>query len=140
MTLPITLKSFTAKPVDKNILLTWQTLSEKNNKNFEVQRSFDGKSYKSIRTVEAAENSDTEKNYEFTDQNPYPGTNYYKLIQYDFDGKTTFTETVVDAKLEKAKIIVSTSTSTVDLLIAYYIILNVDFKGKYEVCLHLPFK
>lgn len=113
--LPISLTTFTAKPINETILLNWKTISEKNNKYFEVQRSADGKSYTSITTLDGAGNSDTEKSYSFTDENPYAGTNYYKLIQYDIDGKSTPKIISVDSNLDKAQVFVSSSGSSVDL-------------------------
>lgn len=117
-TLPISLTSFTAKPIDKTILLNWKTASEKSNKYFEIQRSADGKSFTKITTLDAAGNSDTENSYTFTDQNPFAGTNYYKLIQYDIDGKSTSKIITVDSKLDKAQVFISTTNSSVDLNIS----------------------
>ena len=96
-TLPISLTSFTAKPVDKTILLNWATASENNNQKFEVLRSADGKNFESITTVNGAGNSDMEKYYSLVDENPYSGTNYYQLLQTDFNGSTS-TSNVISAK------------------------------------------
>ena len=106
-TLPITLTSFTGKEANKSILLNWATASEKNNKNFEVLRSSDGKSFKAIGTINGAGNSDKELKYSFVDANPFGGTNYYQLKQIDFDGKNTTSSTIaVDSKIEDTKITV----------------------------------
>lgn len=92
--LPITLASFTAKAVDKTILLNWKTASEKNNQKFEILRSGDDKTFKVIGTVNGAENSDSEENYSFVDENPYAGTNYYQLKQTDNDGTSTLSNVI----------------------------------------------
>lgn len=118
ITLPISLTSFTAKPIDKTILLNWKTASEINNKSFEIQRSADGEAFTTITTVNGAINSDTEKSYSFTDENPFAGTNYYKLVQFDLDGKSTSKTITVDSKLETAQVFVSTTNSSVDLNIS----------------------
>ncbi|HTN22321.1 MAG TPA: T9SS type A sorting domain-containing protein [Pelobium sp.] len=112
--LPISLTSFTAKTIDKTILLNWATASEKNNQHFEVLRSADGKSFKSIATVNGTGNSDTEKSYSFVDENPYAGANYYKLKQTDFDGATA-TSTVIsaNAKIEGVKLSAYASSNSV---------------------------
>ena len=106
-TLPITLSSFTGKEANKSILLNWVTASEKNNKNFEVLRSVDGKSFKTIGTIDGAGNSDKELKYSFVDANPFGGTNYYQLKQIDFDGKNATSSTIaIDSKIEDTKITV----------------------------------
>jgi len=117
-TLPISLTTFTAKPVDKIILLTWETASEKNNKYFELQRSGNGKSFTTITTLDGAGDSDSEKSYSFVDENHFAGTNYYKLVQYDFNGQSTSKTITVDSKLETAQVFVSTTSSSVDLNIS----------------------
>lgn len=113
-TLPISLTSFTAKPIDKSILLNWATASEKNNQQFEVLKSADGKSFKAVTTVDGAVNSDTEKAYAFTDENPYSGANYYQLKQTDLDGTSTFSNVIVaNAKIDDIKISAYVSNSSV---------------------------
>lgn len=116
ITLPISLTSFTAKAVDKTILLNWATASEKNNKSFEIFKSYDGKSFTSIATLDGAGNSDTEKAYAFVDENPYAGANYYQLKQIDFDGKSAVSDVVsATAKIEEVKLSVYASSSSVSV-------------------------
>ncbi|HEX7367611.1 MAG TPA: hypothetical protein VF273_10970, partial [Pelobium sp.] len=93
-TLPISLTSFTAKPVDKSILLNWTTASEKNNQKFEVLKSADGKTFKTIASLDGAINSDVEKKYSFADENPFAGTNYYQLKQTDVDGASSYSNVI----------------------------------------------
>lgn len=87
-TLPIQLSSFTAQAIDKTILLNWETLSETNNSGFEIERSIDGKSFIKIGSKEGSGTTTTLTKYRFVDENPLPGTNYYRLKQIDFDGKS----------------------------------------------------
>jgi autotransporter-associated beta strand protein len=114
--LPISLTSFTAKLIDKTILLNWATASEKNNQKFEVLKSVDGKNFKSIATVNGAGSSDTEKSYSFVDENPYAGANYYQLKQTDFNG-TTATSTVIsaNAKIEDIKLSAYASSNSITI-------------------------
>ncbi len=117
-TLPISLTSFTAKAVDKTILLNWATASEKNNQKFEVLKSADGENFKVITTVDGAGNSDSEKSYFFTDENPYSGANYYKLKQTDFNGTTTVSNVIsANAKIEDIKISAFASNSAVTVYV-----------------------
>lgn len=87
-TLPIQLSSFTAQAIDKTILLNWETLSETNNSSFEIERSIDGKSFTKIGSKEGSGTTTALTKYRFVDENPLPGTNYYRLKQIDFDGKS----------------------------------------------------
>jgi hypothetical protein len=88
--LPVTLVSYDAKlKTNGTVQLTWLTASETNNSYFELQRSTDGISFTTIGKVTGAGNSTQEKRYNFTDLSPLAGTNYYKLLQYDKDGKKT---------------------------------------------------
>ena len=106
-TLPITLTSFTGKEANKSIVLNWITSSEKNNKNFEILRSVDGRIFKSIGTVNGAGDSNKELKYSFADASPYGGINYYQLKQIDFDGKNATSPTIaVDSKIAETQITV----------------------------------
>lgn len=116
--LPISLTSFTAKAVDKSVLLNWTTASEKNNQKFEVLKSADGKNFKTISTVNGAGNSDSEKSYAYADENPYAGANYYQLKQTDFDGKTAYSTIVsANSKIEDIKLSAYVSSSAVTVIV-----------------------
>lgn len=87
--LPVCLTNFGAKVNDKTILVSWSTASENNSDYFMVQRSADGKNYVDLQKVRAAGQSQTPKNYRVSDPQPITGLNYYRLLQYDSDGKST---------------------------------------------------
>jgi hypothetical protein len=119
LVLPISLTTFTGKAVDKNILLKWNTASEINNNYFEVKHSSDGKAFTAIGKVNGAGNSSTAKDYSFADENPAAGTNYYQLVQHDFDGKTSSSAVVaVDSKIDAAQLTVYASSSEVKISIS----------------------
>lgn len=89
--LPVTLTSFKGD-YDRNgnkVYLTWNTTQETNSKEFIVERSNDGRTYTAIGKVAAAGNSNHPANYNFTDEQPVYGVNYYRLKQVDIDGKAT---------------------------------------------------
>ncbi|MBN8701889.1 MAG: T9SS type A sorting domain-containing protein [Bacteroidetes bacterium] len=86
--LPIELLEFNARSVEnKEVELTWTTTSETNNSYFTIERSKDAEAFESIATIVGAGNSNSLKNYQFTDKSPYKGVSYYRLKQTDFDGK-----------------------------------------------------
>lgn len=87
VTLPVSLTTYFVKKDGNRVQLTWNTSSEKDNDYFEIQRSFDGVNYQRLTTVNASENSTFNNSYMIYDYNPANGDNYYRLIQYDIDGK-----------------------------------------------------
>jgi hypothetical protein len=97
--LPIQLMSFAATPVmgSAGVKLTWITASEINNYGFYVQRSaFSSSGFADLPGgfVPGAGTSASQRQYTWTDQNPLPGTNYYRLKQVDLDGSSRLTEPV----------------------------------------------
>ena len=117
-TLPISLTSFTAKAVDQSVLLNWNTASEENNDYFEVQHSADGKAFTTIGKIKGAGTSKAAIDYSFTDENPFAGTNYYKLVQHDFDGKTSDFITSVDSKIAASQLSVYANSSDVKITLS----------------------
>ncbi len=95
-TLPVNWLSFTGKLVDKNVYLNWRTASEKNNKGFVIERSFDEELFTAIGNISGNGNSNTINQYQFIDesviQNP---TIYYRLKQIDFNGVFNYSNVVL---------------------------------------------
>jgi hypothetical protein len=90
--LPVTLTGFDAKRTGANVLLTWDTATERNNKGFDVQVSTDGKHFRTLGFV-ASENANSSRprSYSYVDTEPNKvGQRYYRLRQVDLDGKETF--------------------------------------------------
>ena len=92
--LPITLLNFTVTKQGDNAQLNWSTSSEENNKGFEVQRSTDQSTWTVLNFIAGAGNSQTEKDYQYLDQNLPAGTYYYRLRQVDYDGNSSFSKVV----------------------------------------------
>lgn len=86
--IPIELLSFDAKRVYNNTLISWATLSELSSDYFSVEWSRDGVNYKELAKVDGAGTSREKVEYNFTHNNPRNGVNYYRLKQYDFDGRS----------------------------------------------------
>jgi hypothetical protein len=101
--LPVKLVSFNAhKRADGLIDLNWNTAYEKQNKNFEVQRSADGVLFETIGLVIGNGNTNVTSKYNFTDSNPLNVTTYYRLKQNDYDGNYNLSNVVlIDASGEK---------------------------------------
>ncbi|MEL7222412.1 MAG: T9SS type A sorting domain-containing protein, partial [Bacteroidota bacterium] len=88
--LPVNLSTFTAKPLGSTAQLLFTTTTEDNNSHFLIQRSTDGRAFKTIGRVEGKGNSNQAVEYRFTDNKPANGINYYRLQQFDFDGTNEF--------------------------------------------------
>ena len=89
--LPVTLTSFKGDydRTGNKVYLTWNTAQETNSREFIVERSNDGRTYTAIGKVAAAGNSNHPAAYNYTDEQPVYGVNYYRLKQVDIDGKAT---------------------------------------------------
>ncbi|MCF0069348.1 T9SS type A sorting domain-containing protein [Dyadobacter sp. CY261] len=89
--LPVTLVYFNAEKSGSSALLSWQTSSETNHKEFVAERSTDGKAWKAIGLVEGNGDSGRIKNYQFPDVAPVADSlNYYRLRQVDLDGTVSY--------------------------------------------------
>jgi len=96
--LPVTFAEFTGRKEGNLNLLSWKTVTESNNKGFELQRSADGKTFSTIAHIASkAENGNSTSaiNYAYTDARPLSGNNYYRLKQVDKDGRYSYSDIVV---------------------------------------------
>ena len=92
--LPLKLDAFTATKKPTGIQLNWETISEQNTSYFEIERSTDGTNFVSIGRVNAIGNSATRQYYSFTDVQPFPGTNFYRLKMADNDAAFTLSRII----------------------------------------------
>jgi len=86
---PVQLVAFNSINTDNAIQLNWITATETNNYGFEIHKSEDGNSWNKISFIAGKGTSSEYSTYNFTDNNPYLGTSYYKLIQTDYEGNQT---------------------------------------------------
>jgi hypothetical protein len=94
--LPVELVAFNASSNEDKVYLKWGTATEINNHGFGVMRSADkGENWNEIGFVESSGQSNTPKDYGFTDNKPYgSGSMLYKLKIVDNDGSFTFSDEV----------------------------------------------
>jgi len=92
--LPVELIDFSARAERKSIGLNWSTASEENNARFEIGHSIDGKDFTPIGVVQGAGTTTELQNYNFKHDDIYPGRNYYRLRQVDFDGTFAYSPIV----------------------------------------------
>ncbi len=97
--LPIELLSFTAEKNEEGIMIKWVTATELNNDYFVLEKSRNGKVFDEIYRVSGNGTTHAKVNYSYLDPYPYNGFNYYRLVQYDYDGKST-TSKIIRIKAE----------------------------------------
>lgn len=129
-TAPVKLISFTGRMLNETVLLNWATAEEKDNKEFIIERSADGRNWFAIGTVAGNGTIQTLVNYEYTDYSPLAGVSYYRLRQVDIDDKFEYSKIVVVEK---------TNTHHIQLMPNPFddeITISSDRDGKVNVQLH----
>ena len=74
--------------------LNWVTASEENTLKFEIQKSIVTGVWTTIGETPAAGNSSQQINYDFSDNNPVIGNNYYRLKIIDNDGTFSYSNII----------------------------------------------
>jgi Secretion system C-terminal sorting domain len=78
--LPVELLNFAAEKKGSKSVVKWETLGEKNIENFIIERSADGVNYKALGFEKPkAAQAEKRESYEFVDEQPEIGINYYRL-------------------------------------------------------------
>lgn len=123
--LPVLLTEFKGERKGNLINLSWSTLSEQNNKEFELQRSADGTNFSSLAFIASKATGGTnvgQLNYSFDDVRPFVANNYYRFKQTDKDGKATMSNIVLIkaakvATLQLSSIYPNPATSVLNVVV-----------------------
>ncbi|HRP56671.1 hypothetical protein [Agriterribacter sp.] len=96
---PVNFEDLTVKLIENKAEINWSTASEKDNKQFEIQRSADGEDFKTIAIVFTLNDSNTIKNYRFKDDlKGVKGKSLrYRIKQVDTGNGYTFSKAVSPA-------------------------------------------
>lgn len=89
--LPVTWKNFSAKQLNNDVRLDWKVENNANASHYEIEHSSDGTNFERIGTVSNTTNDVT---YEFLHRGVLSGTHFYRIRQFDFDGKNTYSKIV----------------------------------------------
>jgi Secretion system C-terminal sorting domain/Pregnancy-associated plasma protein-A len=95
--LPLKLTMFNVQQNTNNVVCKWETTQEDNVKNFNVERSLNGRTFESIGTVAALGNTTNTAFYQFKDDNANKLTSstiYYRLKINDVNGKYNYSNVV----------------------------------------------
>ncbi|QES90325.1 T9SS type A sorting domain-containing protein [Rhizosphaericola mali] len=89
-------KELNAVYSDNKVNLSWTTGIEINNSYFSVMRSLNATDWSQIGRVDShfSNGSGNGSSYNFVDNTPNSGVNYYRLIQYDLDGKSALSKII----------------------------------------------
>jgi hypothetical protein len=97
--LPVKLLSFAGKKDGEGIVLAWQTASEVNNAQFEIERSNNNTDWINIGSVKGNGTTNLTSRYQFIDNSPSIAKQepslYYRLKQIDFDGAYEYSKTIL---------------------------------------------
>ncbi|MBP6826162.1 MAG: T9SS type A sorting domain-containing protein [Saprospiraceae bacterium] len=87
--LPVQLTTFNIQSVERQqVKIVWTTSRETGNDHFVLERSSDGLHFEIVANL-PGHNTQAPHVYEWTDIAPFPGINYYRLSQVDFDGHSS---------------------------------------------------
>lgn len=87
--LPARFILFNAKCEGNKTLITWKTAQEQNSSHFDIERSADGSRWIVIGNLPAAGNSNSERSYSLTDNDPLQN-GFYRIVEYDLNGNLRY--------------------------------------------------
>jgi len=92
--LPVSFTSFTATRAGSNVLLKWQTSTERNSAGFAIERNVSGvwQEVGYVPTQAPGGTSDDLLNYSFVDLNDVKGITQYRIRQMDNDSRSKYSE------------------------------------------------
>ncbi len=93
--LPVNFTKFTATFRPSAIVLNWSTAQETNNSYFSLERSGDTQEWKEVKKISGSPYSNSVSNYQYVDEEPLNGNNYYRLKQVDADGRFQYSQVVM---------------------------------------------
>ncbi|MEL6593529.1 MAG: T9SS type A sorting domain-containing protein, partial [Bacteroidota bacterium] len=83
----------------QEVVLSWVTAKEINNSHFTVLRSFDLETFEVLGEVDGAGTTDDAQKYRFVDPDVFNNQDikevYYQIVQTDFDGTSSKSETLI---------------------------------------------
>ncbi len=100
LVVPVEMTEFNGLVRAGQVHLNWATALEVNNSHFVVERSANNQNWVPVGEVTGKGTVFTASTYRWTDANPLPGVNYYRLRQTDLDGSFTLSK-VVSVTLSK---------------------------------------
>ncbi|HCY74928.1 MAG TPA: hypothetical protein DHV28_03335 [Ignavibacteriales bacterium] len=88
--IPVELESVEAKVNGNSVSLNWITVTELNNRGFQIERKSNNSDWIKVGFVNGSGTSTEPKSYNYIDQNIMPGIYNYRIKQIDFNGSITY--------------------------------------------------
>ena len=92
--LPVSLVDFEVKKSESGHLLNWTTASEENFDYFDIQRAGENQKFESLHFLSGQGKSEILQYYQFEDEKPLLGENYYRLAMVDLDGSLEYSKVI----------------------------------------------
>jgi uncharacterized lipoprotein YddW (UPF0748 family) len=116
--LPLTGLNLSVELNGNKTMVEWSTITEINTSYFNVERSNDGQSYKTVGTATASGYSSVERRYNMIDPLVETGTYYYRIKAFDKDGKFTYSAVKsVTYKQKAGEIVIGPNPFTAEITI-----------------------
>lgn len=141
--LPVQMTSLKGTHNGNKNVLTWTTLTEQNNKGFELQRSLNGNDFSTLSFISSKASdgsSSSVLSYQFVDANPLLNNCYYRLKQIDKDGRSVISNVILLKGSQANTVTLSTiypnpTKSSVNVILSAPVntnadIIVTDFAGK----------
>ena len=100
--LPVELITFNAFDKGAEVELEWETVSERNNKSFVIERAGNDLQWETIGQMAGSGTTDEMQQYIFTDEKPLAGESYYRLRNVDMDGREEVSDAVSISRYKSA--------------------------------------
>lgn len=92
--LPVTVTNLKAYQREKGIQVEWISRSELNIESYTIEKSQNGQQFSPFANVKAKGNNGSTQNYSWFDNDPQPGSNFYRIRITDKSGLVKYTEVV----------------------------------------------
>jgi hypothetical protein len=114
--LPVTMKSFTARLSNGKVYLRWVTSSEQDNAGFVIERAGANGAYANLTQIGGGGSTAGDKVYEYVDESPLTNLSFYRLKQQDLNGRFKHFEVrkVMNKSRYKSMILITPNPFTSD--------------------------
>lgn len=91
--LSLELLDFNVSPKKNHVNLSWIVTNSEKSKHYNILKSKDSHHWEIIATIEKSASKQEVTQYEYTDQVPYLGVNYYRIVEEEFSGLQSYSPT-----------------------------------------------
>ncbi len=103
--LAVELTEFYGEIRESSNLLYWTTATETDNDYFVLERSNNGTNFEAVGVIPGQINSVVETNYEFEDEQPFVGQNFYRLRAVDVFGLSEFSTVILLDRTDREEVV-----------------------------------